>query len=241
MIRTAVFPLVALFTLAATCSLAGLDLSPEGAWVHQGISGSWRIAMPGWSRFLNAQTADFKTVSPGRGILTEQGRTMEFHSICRPEGDAILLHSTLQSEKFPDFGELDYQIRIPFEPLRELSVDGKPLKIPAEWQKTTLAYYPKHPRRLTIGTTSGTLQLQGTFSIMVQDNRKWSDSLSLHLNGEKRKESGRYEVELLWQFTPAENRPIPLDRVANMGFRDDRAGDGTGGWTDQGPENDMAR
>ena len=52
MIRTAVFPLVALFTLAATCSLAGLDLSPEGAWVHQGISGSWRIAMPGWSRFL---------------------------------------------------------------------------------------------------------------------------------------------------------------------------------------------
>lgn len=240
MIRTAVFPLVALFTLAATCSLAGLDLSPEGAWVHQGISGSWRIAMPGWSRFLNAQTADFKTVSPGRGILTEQGRTMEFHSICRPEGDAILLHSTLQSEKFPDFGELDYQIRIPFETLRELSVDGKPLKIPAEWQKTTLAYYPKQPRRLTIGTTSGTLQLQGTFSIMVQDNRKWSDSLSLHLNGEKRKESGRYEVELLWRFTPAENRPIPLDRAANMGFRDDRAGDGTGGWTDQGPENDMA-
>jgi hypothetical protein len=33
--------------------------------------------------------------------------------------------------------------------------------------------------------------------------------------------------------------PLPLDTVANMGFADAREGDGTGGWSDQGPGNDF--
>ncbi|WP_157895094.1 hypothetical protein [Verrucomicrobium sp. GAS474] len=34
--------------------------------------------------------------------------------------------------------------------------------------------------------------------------------------------------------------PLDLAPVANMGFRDEVAGDGQGGWADQGPENDFA-
>lgn len=32
--------------------------------------------------------------------------------------------------------------------------------------------------------------------------------------------------------------PLPLQKVANMAFQDKKAGDGTGGWSDQGPQND---
>lgn len=33
--------------------------------------------------------------------------------------------------------------------------------------------------------------------------------------------------------------PVPLSAVANMGFADEREGDGVGGWSDQGPSNDF--
>ena len=113
MIKISILKTAVLFHLLAALSLAGLDVSPEGAWTLEGISGSWRIAMPDWSRFLNAGTADFKTVAPGVGILTEQGKSMEFRSFCRQEGGESRFHSTLRSESFPEFGRLDYEIRIP--------------------------------------------------------------------------------------------------------------------------------
>lgn len=37
-----------------------------------------------------------------------------------------------------------------------------------------------------------------------------------------------------------EDFPLDLSKAANMGFKDDVAGDGKGGWSDQGPENDFA-
>jgi len=44
---------------------------------------------------------------------------------------------------------------------------------------------------------------------------------------------------LSWQ-TLAEDWPLNLGKAANMGFRDPVAGDGRGGWSDQGPDNDAA-
>ena len=38
----------------------------------------------------------------------------------------------------------------------------------------------------------------------------------------------------------AESFPVDFSSVANMGFADAAAGDGKGGWTDQGPENDLS-
>lgn len=220
--------------------LFGLPITPEGEWSEHGISGAWRIAMPGWTRFLNSRTAAFETITPESGILTEKGKRIEFRSVCIPAGDSLHLRSTLSSKDFPDFGMLDYQLRLPLPTFRALFLDGKKVEIPQELRNISLGYFPKKPHSLELETDSGVLLLRGTFSLQIQDNRKWSDALVLLLNSEKRKDSGTYEVDLSLKFQPGESRTVSLQSVANMGFRDESAGDGRGGWTDQGPENDMS-
>lgn len=226
-------------SLLLTHPLTGLDLSPEGEWSDYGVSGSWRIAMPGWTRFLSSKTAEFTSPAPNTGVLTEKGKTIHFSSTCVPVDDSLRFRSILSSKDFPDFGQLDYQLRIPFSNFRALFLDGKRVEIPQELEKVSLGYFPKKAHFLELETDSGVLQIRGTFSLQVQDNRKWSDALALLLNSGKRKDAGSYEVDLTLKFLPGESRPLSLKSVVNMGFRDDVAGDGRGGWTDQGPENDL--
>ena len=235
------FTLCGFFLLSTFLSvpLSGLQITPDGRWSEYGISGSWRIAMPGWTRFLNSETADFKQETPETARLTEKGKSILFHSVCIPDGSSHHLRSTLQSGDFPDFAQVDYELRIPFPNFRALFLDGKKQDIPLEPEKTSLGYFPKKPHCLELETDSGVLHLRGTFSLQIQDNRKWSDVLLLLLNSEKRKDSGICEMDLTLQFQPSKSRILPLEGVMNMGFRDERPGDGRGGWTDQGPGNDM--
>ena len=46
-----------------------------------------------------------------------------------------------------------------------------------------------------------------------------------------------YSMEI--EFKPWESEPISLRSAANMGLADSTANDGKGGWTDQGPDNDL--
>lgn len=233
------FAVCVLAGLLATVPLCGFDVSPEGGWSLDGLSAGWRIVTPGWTRFLNSRTCEFKKAAPGAGILTEKGKSMEFRSSLTKEGDSMRFLCSLTSADFPEFGYLDYELRVPFHKFRRLAVDGKWQDIPRELQKTDLGYFPKKAHTLEIDMESGTLLVKGSFSLMIQDQRKWSNALSLQLNGGRRKPSGTYDLELTLKFRPGKSRKIPLEPVVNMGFRDERAGDGVGGWTDQGAGNDM--
>ena len=53
--------------------------------------------------------------------------------------------------------------------------------------------------------------------------------------GDVKEISGKIDIE----FIPYKSIPISLREAANMGFADDTENDRTGGWTDQGPENDL--
>ena len=45
---------------------------------------------------------------------------------------------------------------------------------------------------------------------------------------------------LRWTYFPLRSTPVALDAAANRGFSDETEGDARGGWTDQGPTNDMS-
>ena len=48
--------------------------------------------------------------------------------------------------------------------------------------------------------------------------------------------TGRFQMRNLKLESPG--TPVPFDQIANMAFRDEKAADGRGGWSDQGPDND---
>lgn len=95
---------------------------------------------------------------------------------------------------------------------------------------------------LVLPTADGEITLSGAFALQVQDQRKY----------------GKQEFALRLRFAPAQplvtqatlgfrlqyrkhvSVPVSLHAVANRGFSDQTEGDNQGGWTDQGPGNDMA-
>ncbi|PTX92185.1 hypothetical protein DB346_24915 [Verrucomicrobia bacterium LW23] len=124
-------------------------------------------------------------------------------------------------------------------------LDADAVRLPAEFRDLVLAEAPRvrtlrlPGRRCDVIITAD----PGTaFSVLIQDERKF--------------EGTHFTVRL--QFFPAAevltkagltatvrrifngSQPVSLKAAANRGFRDDLAGDRSGGWTDQGPDNDMS-
>lgn len=125
---------------------------------------------------------------------------------------------------------------------REITVliDGKPFTIPGTAGKTIL--WP----RGNIGTLTVTLDgVDVTFSgkclFYIQDDRTFGGSgASLRfLPSQWEKEITDSRLDLNISFKVPVSTPLNLSSAANMGFKDDVANDGKGGWSDQGPDNDM--
>ncbi len=129
-------------------------------------------------------------------------------------------------------------------PELEIAVDGRPVELPAEFRQLSLFGGPARQLELFWGDDGCTFE--GDFQVIVQDNRRYgSDSFSIRIFNTALNTPVRM-WELALRGTPG--RPAAPEKLrsfpvrltaANRAFRDDRAGDGGGGWTDQGPENDL--
>ena len=78
-------------------------------------------------------------------------------------------------------------------------------------------------------------------NLQIQDNRKFgADTLAIRMKATPA--SGKITeaaLNLHFSVEPVTGQPVSLAEAANAGFRDEVAGDGRGGWTDQGPEYDL--
>ena len=92
-------------------------------------------------------------------------------------------------------------------------------------------------RRATFSMNHGTLTITGVSEpAMACKYGTNTGNLRLYLAGNEFSEAGA-ELTITYQPYPAD--ALNLRSAANMGFRDEVADDKTGGWTDQGPENDL--
>ncbi len=92
-------------------------------------------------------------------------------------------------------------------------------------------------RRITFPMNHGILTITGVSApAMACKYGLISGNLRLYLAGN---EFSEVNVVLTISYQPYKADALNLRSAANMGFRDDVADDKTGGWTDQGPENDL--
>ena len=125
---------------------------------------------------------------------------------------------------------------------RPLLADGRNIAFGKKPDPKKISISLPQVKNLILPLKSGTLKISGSFGLNLVDSRKWkSEFWSLRLimktNGSPVKKA---ELKVRFTYTPYQFYEADLRSAVNMGFRDEIAGDGKGGWTDQGPDNDLS-
>lgn len=115
-------------------------------------------------------------------------------------------------------------------------VDGKKETVPFTeklWKKTGNVRQVELP--LSNGVTYR-FEINGDVYLTIQDNRSWNPDAGFSIRFELAK-GNRFGLRM--EREKPEVYPIDLSKATNRTFADEKADDGKGGWTDQGPGNDM--
>ena len=122
----------------------------------------------------------------------------------------------------------------------DVLLDGKVVPVPSDKPNLTV----QGVREIVLPAQGGKVRMTGLFDVILMDISKSSyapDSMTLRIYA--RPGSGKAVTRIAWKMDLAyePDRGVQLDfRAAmNVGFRDEIAGDGKGGWSDQGPDNDL--
>lgn len=122
----------------------------------------------------------------------------------------------------------------------DVMIDGKRFCIPGTIGKTIL--WPRAKiETVTIVLGGVDVTFSGKCLFYIQDDRAFGGTgASLRfLPTQWEKDITDTKLDLNISIKVPASMPLNLSAVANMGFKDEVANDGKGGWSDQGPENDM--
>ncbi|PVY45494.1 glycoside hydrolase family 5 protein [Victivallis vadensis] len=246
---------VSLFSVAMIVQCAGstLDIDRRGA-----LSlGGKRFEMV----FFNPKWVAYPQYTPMPGYYRIENKNAEYVKIALnfPEAkNGTLVHRlqktapsnwTLRSEvDFPEHIELPgvMSLRLPGEEYRgvKLKADGTELlcpPVPSSDKKAII--FRRQCRELRIPDQNGEWILKGDFHLLLQDNRCFRNGkdFELRLSFTRLKPPARYPatLDLDIEYRTAVWTALDLREAMNMGVADEVANDGSGGWTDQGSENDL--
>ncbi len=123
---------------------------------------------------------------------------------------------------------------------KTILVDGTEVKLPQKYEKMTILS-KNGVKKLALNLGSPGILLEGDMNIVLQDNRKFkSEVLELRImaspcRGDITSSKIKFSIEQML----FKSEPVSIMNQANMAFSDAVADDKKGGWTDQGPENDL--
>ena len=123
-----------------------------------------------------------------------------------------------------------------------ITVDGKEVKLPADYKEMSV-YSNSKAKEVSFEVAGGNRITVGgnPLKLAIQDNRKFGGETFSFRFGATPNSGQMTEAALALDFKVDGVKAVPVDlaKAANRAFADDVAADGKGGWTDQGPENDL--
>ncbi len=255
--------LLLLLTAALLSASNEIEFTPEGIVKFGGLE-FW---LAQYYKCSKDRTVD--TVQRKGAVIPEAGYPKRENGVFRMKGTCRSRHSRIPVEKSFTFdleirevepNVLDYKVRLfpakgtwdhwfflsaafPVDDFsgREFSADGGKYRFFTETPTENLWPMPsRNTRELNMPCLSGSMTVRtDQYSMMVQDNRKWGGNNStLRITFPKVNEN-EYGGTVRLIYHPPQTAKLDLRSVMNRGFADEVEGDGKGGWTDQGKENDF--
>ena len=240
---------------AATCLLSAAEL-PET--VNFSNNGSFRIGdaefyiqnySPTWKPALNSSWQNRKATLNKNGltlsaVMPVDWRKADVVETITPTGDMeFRLDFQAKFREPAVVNALHGVFQLPAEKMT-VFVDGKPVRLPGKYSVMTL-FNKANAKEFRFPVAGGyEVQVSGNpLRLTIQDNRKFeNETFSFRFSAKPG--SGKIsesKLSLSFRIIPVAIQPVSLKKAANMNLADEIAGDGKGGWTDQGPENDLRK
>ena len=240
-------------TLAAATRLGPFELEECGRIGVGGLSFGLAHFDSSWLR--TAQ--NYATLTPGKvpasvegeflldGVFRVRGGEFQLREKVKAIGEnSISISISLRSDQGVHAGELMFDTFLPHRDfVRDgIGINGKKIGFSAQYDEKNRWLESKSGEgtTVTLPLPEGILTIRGDFRAFLQDDRKFNfNTWSLRLRNEPTAgtiHEKNYRIAMTLE--PYRFRTVSLKEAANLDFKDDVAGDGKGGWTDQG-SNDM--
>lgn len=234
------------------------------AWLKLNPSGDFTIVQPGnktvqgavchydkdWKSVVQNKQSMSDIVGEGaslRGKLTTvAGGVFELSQSLNVLADGAVDYSLrLESAQEIPTNQLCLSLRLPVEEFAGKSVllGERAVELPQNMPEDNVVLATVKAGRIVLPMLDGKLVIssESELSCLLQDNRKFNNqsySLRINVTRDPQAASGG-TLKLRLSREQYDAAALDIRGAVNMGFRDEIADDGKGGWTDQGPNNDL--
>lgn len=244
------------FVASGSLQFGGAEINLDGSFIYEGQL----FKLVHWDDMWNPAAQDSGQMAAEPGYPKIKDGTVLFSGYLRTRaGDILVLERFLITEEGKLAVEVTLSAKHPIStnlvalviPLREeiwkgksVRLDGKEIGLPEKYRKLSL-FSKKKFKSFDLWGADGThnLRLTSSGALELQDSRKFpyvhEYNVRLHFipNSGKLEKAG---LAFILEKLDIGSEPVDIRTIVNRGFKDEVPGDGKGGWTDQGPDNDLS-